>query len=83
MSRLILIEKQHPDWITVDSPTQRVSGEPTKEFPTVTHDVPMLSLGNTYSQEELDDFEKRLHKSLPDEKTEYVAELLLVGFLHW
>ncbi|MBN1782159.1 NAD-dependent DNA ligase LigA [bacterium] len=79
MNRLIQLEKAHPELMTPDSPTQRVGGEPTSQFPAITHDVPMLSLGNTYSQEELNDFEKRLQNLLPDETVEYVAELKFDG----
>jgi len=79
MQKLILLERQHPELVTPDSPTQRVSGEPTKEFPTVVHEVPMLSLGNTYTQNELYEFEKRLQNFLPGEKFEYVTELKFDG----
>ena len=79
MNKLILLERQHPELVTPDSPTQRVGGEPTKEFPTVVHEVPMLSLGNTYTQEELYEFEKRLENFLPGEKFEYVTELKFDG----
>lgn len=79
MKKLIGLEKQHPELITPDSPTQRIGGEPTKVFPTVTHDVPMLSLGNTYTQDELYEFEKRLQNFLPDESFEYVTELKFDG----
>ena len=50
MRELMELEKLHPDLMTPDSPTHRVGGTPTKEFPTVTHSVPMLSLANTYSE---------------------------------
>lgn len=79
MHELIRLETAHPELITPDSPSQRVGGEPTKAFPTVTHDVPMLSLANTYSQEELEAFEQRLKNALPDESIEYVAELKFDG----
>lgn len=79
MQELIALEKAHPEWVTPDSPSQRVGGQPTKSFATVTHTVPMLSLGNTYSQEELEDFEKRIRKLLPDEAIEYMAELKFDG----
>ena len=79
MRELIDLEKAHPDLITPDSPTQRVGGEPTREFPTMIHDVPMLSLGNTYSEEELKDFEKRIKNNLPDESVQFVAELKFDG----
>ncbi len=79
MEKLILLERQHPELVTPDSPTQRVGGKPTKEFPTVVHEVPMLSLGNTYTQEELYEFEKRLQNFLSGEKFEYVTELKFDG----
>ena len=60
MARLIKLEKDRLELVTPDSPTQRVGGAPTKEFPAVVHDVPMLSLGNTYTHDELYDFEKRI-----------------------
>jgi len=79
MKRLADIEKEHPELVTPDSPTHRVGGEPTKEFPTVRHQVPMLSLDNTYSQDELKEFEKRNQNLLTGEKIEYVAELKFDG----
>ncbi len=79
LEQLIQLERQHPEWITPDSPTQRVGGEPTKSFPPVTHAIPMLSLGNTYTQEELHDFEKRVQNILPEETFQYVAELKFDG----
>jgi DNA ligase (NAD+) len=79
MAKLIRLEEQHPEHVTPDSPTQRVGGEPTKEFPTVVHDVPMLSLGNTYTQEELYEFDTRLQNFLPEESFEYVTELKFDG----
>src|SRR4029079_17964175 len=56
------IEKQHPDWISPTSPTQRVNEGLSEGFKTVEHQVPMLSLANTYSKEEIADFIKRMHK---------------------
>jgi len=79
LKKLIQLEIVHPELVTPDSPTQRVGGEPTKAFQTVTHDVPMLSLGNTYSQEELSDFEKRLNNFLPEASFEFVTELKFDG----
>ena len=58
------LEKEHPELITPDSPTQRVGGEPLGEFPTVTHEVPMLSIDNTYSEEELREFDARTRRFL-------------------
>jgi DNA ligase (NAD+) len=71
---LLDLEKQFPDLATPDSPSRRVGGEPLKEFKPVRHAVPMMSLENTYSQEELRDFVKRVQKLLPDEKLEWVVE---------
>ncbi len=79
MKGLEEIEAQYPELITPDSPTQRVGGEPAEEFATVEHKVAMLSLDNTYSQEELTDFDNRIHRLLPGQKIEYVVELKLDG----
>lgn len=76
MNRLQELEAKNPEWITPDSPTQRVGGESAKEFTQVAHnpEVPMLSLDNTYSVEELLEFDQRVKKHLGDEPYEYVAE---------
>ncbi len=79
MQRLLDLEKEYPELRTEDSPSQRVGGEPTKEFPTVVHAVPMLSLANTYSEEELKDFDRRVRELLGREEISYVAELKLDG----
>ena len=79
LKNLEQLEKEHPNFITPDSPTQRVGGEPTKAFPAVAHEEPMLSLGNTYTHEELYEFEKRIQGLLPDEKIQYVSELKFDG----
>jgi DNA ligase (NAD+) len=71
---LLDLEKNFPDLATPDSPSRRVGGEPLKEFKSVRHAVPMMSLENTYSQEELRDFVKRVQKLLPDEKLQWVVE---------
>ena len=71
---LLDLEKEFPDLATPDSPSHRVGGEPLKEFKSVRHAVPMMSLDNTYSQEEVRDFVKRVQKLLPDEKLEWVVE---------
>ncbi len=73
------LEKQYPDLITPDSPTQRVGGEPAEEFVTVRHMVSMLSLDNTYSQDELLEFDARIRRLLPSQQIEYVVELKLDG----
>ncbi|MFQ6093522.1 MAG: NAD-dependent DNA ligase LigA [bacterium] len=79
MKELIALERKHPELITPDSPTQRVGGEPTEEFPTVVHPVPMLSLDNTYSADEVRDFHRRVVELLPGEEIDYVAELKIDG----
>lgn len=79
MKRLADLESKHPELITPDSPTQRVGGEPTREFPQVLHPVQMLSLSNTYTEDELRDFDKRVRTLLGNEKFEYVSELKFDG----
>ena len=71
---LLELENRFPQLVTPDSPTQRVSGQPLKEFKPVPHRLPMLSLDNTYSQEELRDFVNRVQKLLPDEKLDWIVE---------
>lgn len=73
------IEKQHPELVTEDSPTQRVSGQPTKIFKTVAHKIPMLSLSNSYSFEELIEFDSRVKNALENRKYEYACELKFDG----
>jgi DNA ligase (NAD+) len=91
MEQLKELEAKHPEWITPDSPTQRVGGRPfSKEFSDefgegpkglepVTHEIPMLSLDNTYNVEELRDFHNRVVKNLGTEEVEYVVELKIDG----
>ncbi len=79
MAELRRLETGHPELVTADSPTQRVAGEPSEGFETVTHAVPMLSLDNTYSADELREFDARVKKRLPEEDVEYVVELKLDG----
>ncbi len=77
---LVKLEKQFPFLVIPDSPTQRIAGEPLKEFKQVAHRVPMLSLENAYSPEELLEFEKRIHRNLkPHKVVEYVIELKIDG----
>jgi len=78
MKQLEQLEKQYPDLAFSDSPTQRVGGAITKEFKQVRHEYPMLSLGNTYSEQEIIDFVTRV-KKLISEKVEYVCELKYDG----
>ncbi len=79
MKELETLEKAHPEFITPDSPTQRVSGQPIKEFPTVVHRKPMLSLSNTYSETEFREFDRRVRSALAGQHVEYVAELKIDG----
>ena len=73
------LEAKHPEWITPDSPTQRVGGAPAEGFESVAHKSPMLSLDNTYNVEELRDFHNRVVKNLGTEEVEYVVELKIDG----
>ena len=76
------LEAKHPELITPDSPTQRVGAEPVSAFGTVTHRVPMLSLDNAFSEEELRDFHRRVLDRLdaePDADLQYAAEPKLDG----
>jgi DNA ligase (NAD+) len=76
---LVDLEAAHPDLASPDSPTRRVGGEPSSDFPSVAHRVPMLSLDNTYSEEELRDFEGRIVRQLGPGPFDYVAELKIDG----
>lgn len=78
MEELMELEKQFPEFEDPNSPSQRVGGDITKEFETVKHKYPMLSLANTYSEQEVTDFDKRV-KKLIGEKVEYVCELKFDG----
>lgn len=73
------LEKQFPELITPESPTQRVGEQPVTGFESVAHRTPMLSLDNCYSIEELREFEERIKRIIPEEKIEYVAELKIDG----
>ena len=82
MIELRALEAQYPDLVTPDSPTQRVSGEPVAAFGVVTHKVPMLSLDNAFTDEDVLAFDRRIHERLgPDAEAdlEYVAEPKLDG----
>jgi DNA ligase (NAD+) len=76
---LLDLEQQFPQLVTPDSPTQRVSGQPLKGFKQVQHLQPMLSLDNTYSQEDVRDFVNRVQKLLPEEKLEWIVEPKIDG----
>ncbi len=79
LRRLQDLERQHPHLITPDSPTQRVGGKPAEEFAKVRHRAPMLSLDNTYSVDELRDFDRRVRELSGRSQVPYVAELKLDG----
>lgn len=79
LEELTRLEKEFPEFIMPDSPTQRVGADLTKEFVQVKHKYPMLSLGNTYSQEEIADFDLRVRKLLDNEIPEYICELKFDG----
>jgi len=73
------LEARFPDLITPESPTQRVGEKPAEGFPTVRHSLPMMSIDNVYSVEELEEFDQRVRKLLPDQTIEYAAELKIDG----
>jgi DNA ligase (NAD+) len=77
LKKLEALEAQHPDLVTPDSPTQRIGGEPLKGFVTVEHTIPMLSLDNAYSYDELREFDERVTKNAGS--VEYVCEPKIDG----
>lgn len=79
LEKLVALEKQFPEFKSPESPTQRVGGVITKEFATVYHRYPMLSLSNTYSQKELEEFDARVAKGLEGDSYEYFCELKFDG----
>ncbi|MGO9863543.1 MAG: NAD-dependent DNA ligase LigA [Terriglobales bacterium] len=79
MNELKRIEAEHPELITPDSPTQRVGGKPREGFVKARHSSPMLSLDNAYSEEELRDWERRVHELSGRTDLEYMCELKLDG----
>jgi DNA ligase (NAD+) len=79
LEKLISLEKQYPQFKDPHSPTQRVGGTITKEFATVYHRYPMLSLGNTYSPAELEEFDRRVARGLDGDPYEYFCELKFDG----
>lgn len=79
IERLKSLENENPDLITPDSPTQRVGGKPVSKFEPVRHDVPMLSLDNTYSPEEVEAWENRIRKTLRDHELEFVLNPKIDG----
>ena len=79
LNELIMLEKQHPDLAMPNSPTKRVGGEVNKSFRQVTHRFPMLSLGNTYSIGEIEEFEARTRRLIGDHPFSYACELKYDG----
>ena len=79
MNELKRLEADHPKLITPDSPTQRVGGKPREGFVKAKHSSPMLSLDNAYSEEELRDWERRVHELSGRTDIEYMCELKLDG----
>ncbi|HNQ63055.1 MAG TPA: NAD-dependent DNA ligase LigA [Syntrophorhabdaceae bacterium] len=79
MQELISLEEANPEFITPNSPTQRVGAQPLTEFSTVKHRLPMLSLANAMTAEEVSDFDKRIKKLLNVDDVEYVIEVKIDG----
>src|SRR5499425_2951422 len=79
MNELKKLEADHPELVTPDSPTQRVGGKPREGFVKVQHSIPMLSLDNAYNEEELRNWERRVHELAGRKDIEYVCELKLDG----
>ncbi len=77
---LFLLEQKYPEFLTFDSPSQRVGGKPLEKFKKVCHRFPMLSLGDVFNQEELKNWEERIQKLAPGQKLKYFAELKIDGF---
>ena len=77
MQELIRIESSHPEWVREDSPTRKIGGEIISEFKKVRHEVPMLSLGNVFNEEEIIDFDRKISEVFPNH--EYVCELKIDG----
>ena len=73
------LEENHPEYILENSPTQRVGDRVLDEFEKITHKVPMLSLSNTFSTEDLRDFDARISKLVPNHSVEYICELKIDG----
>lgn len=79
LKKLERLERSNPEFITPDSPTQRVAGEPVGSFAVVEHKAQMLSMDNTYNHDELREFDARVKKNLGGEKYDYVVELKIDG----
>lgn len=79
MQRLRALEAEHPELVTADSPTQQLGDQPVLHLEQVAHRVPMLSIENTYSLDELREFGQKTAKLLPEESVEWVVELKIDG----
>src|SRR5438477_1436988 len=79
MNELKKLEAGNPELVTADSPTQRVGGKPREGFLKAPHSSPMLSLDNTYSEDELRNWERRVHELSGRDDVDYVCELKLDG----
>ncbi len=79
VSELAALERDYPHLALPDSPTQRIGGQPTGAFPAVTHNPPMLSLANTYAEDDVVEFDRRVRSLVPDESVRYVTELKIDG----
>ncbi|QIO08104.1 NAD-dependent DNA ligase LigA [Acinetobacter lanii] len=77
--QLKALEQQHPELTQPDTPTRKVGGKALSKFETLTHSVPMLSLGNVFNQQELNDFARRIEERLPNQKIQYDVELKFDG----
>ena len=79
MKQLVELERDYPEFIAPDSPTQRVGAKPLEQFITARHLVPMLSLSNAFYEQELIDFDQRVRKNFPHQYYDYVVELKIDG----
>ena len=79
MKELQELEAAYPQFVTADSPTQRVGGAPAEAFQTVAHPMPLLSLNNAYNTDELMEFDRRVKKQAPAEPLTYVGEQKIDG----
>ncbi|MBN1578513.1 MAG: NAD-dependent DNA ligase LigA, partial [Chitinispirillaceae bacterium] len=76
---LVNLEQKHPQFATADSPTQRIGNDLTKEFPKVSHRTPMMSIENTYSEEEIGAWVERLRRAVPSAALSFIGELKVDG----
>ncbi|QHS24187.1 NAD-dependent DNA ligase LigA [Virgibacillus sp. MSP4-1] len=79
MKELKDLEEEYPDLVTPDSPSQRVGGEPLDAFQKVQHNIPMLSLGNAFNEQDLRDFDRRVREGTDEKEISYVCELKIDG----